>query len=101
MMTTVQQEKLEYVTQHYTFEQQREILVEECAELIQAVQKCKRYPTNDQWNTNFVEELADVLICAEQMRLYLKPTNDEISKWIDFKLNRELKRIVEEKKNDE
>lgn len=101
MMTKSQMEKLEYIAEHYSFERQREILVEECAELIQAAQKCKRYPTNAQWSVNFMEEIADVLICAEQMQLYLKPANGEISKWIDFKLNRELKRIVEEKKNDE
>ncbi|MCC8111000.1 MAG: hypothetical protein LIO74_05070 [Ruminococcus sp.] len=48
MMTKSQIEKLEYIAEHYSFERQREILVEECAELIQVAQKCKRYPTNAQ-----------------------------------------------------
>ena len=35
-------EKIEIIMETYSFEQQREIFVEECAEAIQAVQKLKR-----------------------------------------------------------
>jgi NTP pyrophosphatase (non-canonical NTP hydrolase) len=48
---------------------QMDMLVEECAELIHAIQKYKRCPTVD----NVIEELADVEIMCEQMRLIFNP----------------------------
>ena len=80
----------------YTYEQQREIFVEECAEAIQAVQKCKRNTYRMQTLAafeNFKEEVADVLIMAEQMRQYIGAK--EIDKIIDAKLRRQIERIRE------
>lgn len=81
----------------YTYEQQREIFVEECAEAIQAVQKCKR--NTDRMKAlaafeNFKEEVADVLIMAEQMRQYIGAK--DIDKIIDTKLRRQIERIKED-----
>lgn len=61
-----------------TFEM--DMLVKECAELIQAIQKFKRYPVVE----NVVEELADVEIMYEQMRLIFNPV--EIDKVKEQKL---------------
>lgn len=83
----------------YTYEQQREIFVEECAEAIQAVQKCKRSKTYRMEVLaafeNFKEEVADVLIMAEQMRQYIGAK--DIDKIIDTKLRRQIERIREGK----
>ena len=85
-------EMIDKVMNNYTFEQQQEIFVEECAEAIQAVQKMKR---SDQETLDtlghLAEEVADVLIMAEQMRRYIgKKTVDRI---ISEKLTRQLQRI--------
>jgi hypothetical protein len=48
------------ITQNYSFENQREILVEECAELIQAAQKMKRNSSDLTAYNNFIEDLARI-----------------------------------------
>ena len=80
---------------HYGLSKQREILVEECAELIQAVCKMKR--NYELVSENFIEALADVSIMIEQMVLML--SNDNRSKFldkIDFKLYRQTERMRSE-----
>lgn len=90
-------ELLWYIVRNYTFGQQREIFVEECAEAIQAAQKCKRAHDTDEYIKvidHLREEVADVLIMAEQMRYYLgEEKTDAI---IKEKLERQIERIKEE-----
>ena len=96
-------DKIHKITNHYSFKTQREILVEECAELIQAVQKLKRREKQvlDIANTtamqNYIEELADVSIMIEQMIQYMSPRllGDYLVA-ITNKLDRQLQRIREE-----
>lgn len=84
------------IMQHYGYEVQREIFIEECAEAIQAAQKCKRKGDMEAFK-HFREEVADVLIMAEQMRLFLGAAGiDEI---VDAKLNRQMRRICDETSN--
>ncbi len=90
-------EKINRIVNHYSFEQQREIFVEECAEAIQAAQKCKRANSIKGYETavaNLTEEVADVLIMARQMRYFLG--EDKVDKIIRAKLDRQIKRINEE-----
>lgn len=98
-MTSKQTEKLETIVSSYTFSQQREIFVEECAEAIQAVQKLKRAAEDSnvgyyKASEDLISEVADVLIMAEQMRLYLGA--DKVDKEINRKLDRQIGRIREE-----
>lgn len=77
----------------HAFAEQREIFVEECAEAIQAVQKCKRDVNSDDYLKaveHLREEVADVLIMAEQMRLFLG--SDKVDEIITAKLTRQIKR---------
>lgn len=92
------QNKIEQIAMHYSFENQREIFVEECAEAIQAVQKCKRNNTSVDAFTNLVEEVADVLVTAQQMRLYLG--SEMVDRIIKRKLDRQLKRMETENEKD-
>lgn len=95
-MNQHQTDKIEIIMNNYTYEQQREIFVEECAEAIQAVQKCKRKEIPSEALAafeNLKEEVADVLIMAEQMRLYIGAK--EVDKIINVKLDRQIKRIRE------
>lgn len=61
---------------------QIDILIEEMAELIQAIIKSRRHNTT--WSYDVLEEIADVTICLEQVNTRLKtlPTD------IDRKTNR-------------
>ena len=93
-MTGMQEAVIDQITSNYHYDQQLEVFVEECAEAIQAAQKCKRYPGNDT-RQHLMEEVADVLIMAEQMRLYLGA--DNVDSFVNQKLQRQLDRIIDEK----
>ena len=89
-------EKLETIVSSYTYEQQREIFIEECAEAIQAVQKVKRAAEVSaerytKATDELVSEIADVLIMAQQMRLYLG--SEKVDTAINYKLDRQIGRI--------
>lgn len=93
-MNALHESAIEQIASHYDYYQQLDIFVEECAEAIQAAQKCKRYPGADT-RKHLSEEVADVLIVAEQMRLYLGA--DNVDSFVNQKLQRQLDRIIDEK----
>ena len=87
------EEKMKKIMEHYGYERQREQFVEECAEAIQAAQKCKRRGSKEDFE-HFMGELADVIIMATQIYNFMDTTKvDEI---IDQKLDRQLKRIEDD-----
>lgn len=73
------------IAEHYGYEAQREQFEEECAEAILAAQKCKRHGSHGNF-VNLCEEVADVLIMAQQMRILM--STSLIDSFIDKKLNR-------------
>ena len=87
---------LKAIAKHYGFEAQREQLVEECAELIQAAQKCKRNQIHA--FDNFIEELADVKIMVDQM--IILAGEETVGERIQQKIDRQLRRIEKEEKNN-
>ena len=94
-MTTEQMHVIAKIMDARTFERQLEQTVEEAAESIQAAQKIKRYPGNSLQMNHLVEETGDLLITLEQIRIYL------VNSMIDYKLNRELGRMEQERKDNE
>ena len=88
-----QDNKIKEIAYHYGYESQREQLIEECAEAILAAQKCKRHGSHGNF-VNLCEEVADVLIMAQQMRILM--STSLIDSFIDKKLNRQLGRIENE-----
>jgi NTP pyrophosphatase (non-canonical NTP hydrolase) len=101
-------ESIRKIADHYGFAEQSRQLAEECAELIVAVNKYYRknytpllspsdYLDLQHYILNITEEIADVTIMLEQMKYLLNISNDDINKIIDMKLNRQLKRIENEK----
>ncbi len=86
--------KLKKIADHYGFTSQANMLIEESAEFTQAL--CKLRRSNSQAYENLKEELADILVVAEQLR-YLMGA-DEIDRIMRQKIDRQLKRIEEEKK---
>ena len=102
-MTTEQMHVIAKITDARTFERQLEQTVEEAAEFIQAAQKIKRYPGNSLQMNHLVEETGDLLITLEQIRIYLVRDGygDALNSMIDYKLNRELGRMEQERKDNE
>ena len=89
-------DKLERITANYTFGQQRAIFVEECAEAIKAVYKVERAADSSaevyaEKMSDLISEVADVLIMAQQMKMYLG--KDKVDAEIQRKLDRQLQRI--------
>lgn len=85
-------QKCAKIAHHYGQESQLCILQEECAELIQAASKIRR-DTPDAFD-KYIDELADVSIMIEQMKVYMD--DDELttlSKRINEKLERQLERM--------
>nr|DAE54661.1 MAG TPA: nucleoside triphosphate pyrophosphohydrolase [Caudoviricetes sp.] len=86
----------------YGVDEQTTVCMEECAELIQAISKLKRYNPEDPTNTvsrgelieNLYEEMADVQICFSLLlEIYgLKPS--DLRRMIDHKVWR-MKRKME------
>ena len=90
--------KIKAIVRYYDYDCQREIFVEELSEAILAVQKSKRNNTSVDAFTNLVEEVADVLVTAQQMRLYLG--SEMVDRIIKRKLDRQLKRMETENEKD-
>lgn len=80
--------------------------MEECAELIQAINKCLRYPEDGDIYANLIEEIGDVTIMLYQLKEMFDISNDEVFYSISLKAEREKERlgitdiIYEDKFND-
>lgn len=92
------------IAKHYGYEAQSNQLVEECAELIQAVNKYRRVETGlgqpvaeDKkavaYN-NLVEEIADVELMLEQIKYLLQIPEEDIQAVKLYKVNRTRERIA-------
>lgn len=103
-MTEKQKEVLCDALWRYGEENQLRICMEECAELIQAISKVQRYPESKEHKANLLEEIADVLICIEYIKLIYGISemfiNKEIDKEIEYKIQRISRRMKGENDND-
>lgn len=104
-MTVKQKCECKQICKHYGIESQKMILMEECAELIQAVSKLTRAEQGGkafekiQAAVDLVEEMADVQIMIEQvLKYYFKDGDSRVNYFIDEKLTRQLGRIESEGK---
>lgn len=96
-------QKIEKIAQHYGYEAQSRQCMEECAELIQAINKLWRNQGHGQptvrelkeCRDNIVEELADVQIMIFQLAFLLNA--EEIQSVINRKVDRQMERINSEK----
>ena len=69
------------------------IAMEECAELIQAISKVKRYGFVGEYRDNLIEEIADVNIVVLELMMIFDISNDDIAEFIDSKIQRIKKRL--------
>lgn len=84
--------RIEQIAAHYGFTSQADMLCEESAEFIVALNKLRR-GSPDAYE-NIKEEVADVLIVARQLRYLLG--YESIDKIIEDKLSRQMRRISDE-----
>lgn len=82
----------------YGKEAQSRQAMEECAELIQAINKCLRYQNKEECKNNLIEEIADVEIMLYQLKVMFNVSDDEVFKVKIQKAKREQERL--EKLND-
>lgn len=71
------------------------IASEECAELIQAITKVKRYGFFDNYEENLHEEVADVLICITELICLGFLDIDKVADYQKLKINREIERALQ------
>lgn len=87
-------EKIRAIARHYGKEPQIGVAQEECAELIQAISKVRRKGESGETLGHLAEEITDVNIMCKQLTL-LFGLSLAVSRNIDLKLDRQLKRIME------
>lgn len=97
-MTTEQ--KIQYIADHYGYDPQSRQLIEEMAELTVALNKAwrKTFDTVDKIpnmddEERIEEEIADVEIMFSQIKYLLGVEEDELSRIIKNKLDRQIERI--------
>ena len=82
---------------YYGYEEQSGQLVEECAELIQAVSKFRRVGEDINKRevafNNLVEEIADVEVMLEQIKVLLGIHPEDLTAVKQYKVNRTMERI--------
>lgn len=92
-------ESIQIISNHYGYDAQSRQLIEEMAELTQAINKAWRCKDNyEDWvekKRDIAEEIADVTIMLEQMKYLLRFSENYIEEIIEQKVYRQLKRIEE------
>ena len=71
------------------------IASEECAELVQAISKVKRYGFHDEYEDSIHEEVADVLICISELVCLGYLDIDKVAKYQKLKISREIERAIQ------
>ncbi len=98
--------EIKKIADHFGYEEQSNQLTEECAELIQAVNKFRRAMGGNSIEKrriaidNMIEEIADVEIMVEQVKYLLQIPEEEIQAMKLYKINR-IKEVIQEGKRCE
>lgn len=83
---------LERVIKHYGEKAQMIVAIEEMSELTKALTKDMRGSIN---KDHITEEMADVYICLEQLKIIHGITDDALDMWIRWKLERTEQKLKE------
>lgn len=85
-------EKMKCIADEHGYEYQSRQLIEEMAELTQAINKHWRNANEDTFN-HIVEEIADVEICLVQIKYLLNVDPSGLAAWKHYKVVREMDRL--------
>lgn len=94
-MISVKRDTLKEAIRVFGCEAQLDIVVEELAELTCAIQRRKR----GRPDANVEEEMGDVFVILEQLKMIYGISESEIQGWIDSKIERLQDRIEKVKRN--
>ena len=83
------------IASYYGYDSQSRQLIEEMAELTQAINKHWRNFYCKDTEKKLIEEIADVEICMEQIK-YILQCEDEVNRIVSIKIERQFKRIKNE-----
>ena len=92
-MTQQEKDLYERNIKYHGIEQETTIAMEECSELIQAISKCKRYGCINKYRENLIEEMTDVLIMIDELKMIYQISDVDISDIRQHKMNRQSYRI--------
>ena len=86
------------ITNFYVKQYTCNLAMEECAELIQAINKCLRYPEEEQRKEKLLEEMVDVEIMLNHLLCLFNIDLHEHEKILERKTERVLRRYEQNKK---
>ena len=89
----IEDERIKTIADHYGIKKQMRQLAEECSELAVEASHSARKGTT----VRIIEEMADVLLMIEQVVYLSGIAIEDIDECISFKIDRQMKRIKEEK----
>ena len=92
-MTQQEKDLYERNIKYHGIEQETTIAMEECSELIQAISKCKRYGCINKYRENLIEEMTDILIMIDELKMIYQISDVDISDIRQYKMNRQSYRI--------
>ena len=96
------EEKLLKIINHYGVMPQLKYIHSEYFELDEAIISYENDPevrdeeTEENYKRNIAEELADVMVMLKQLQYYYEISDKQIEDIMNFKIDRQLKRIKEE-----
>ena len=91
MKVNIDLEVVKQTNSVWGFEYMTALCMEEFAEVVQAINKVRR-KKDDESLDHLNEEIADCLICIEQLKDMGLVDDTNIQKWIDYKQNRQQTR---------
>ena len=92
----MKQEQIKAMVNYYGANDRLRLLMEECGELVQASNKILRYPDSHEARVNLLEEMVDVSIMIEQIRVLFNYNELELNGMEQYKINRCKKRFIED-----
>ncbi len=97
--------KLQKILENYGIRHQLKKFNEESFELVEAciISNTIDYYSNEETimqKHNILTEVADVQVMLEQIKLYYNISDEEVKEEMDFKVNRQIKRIERENENE-
>ena len=92
-MTQQEKDLYERNIKYHGIEQETTIAMEECSEFIQAISKWKRYGCINKYRENLIEEMTDVLIMIDELKMIYQISDVDISDIRQYKMNRQSYRI--------
>ena len=92
MVIRIDEEKVKKIAEHYGLKNQLRQLAEECCELSVESSHSARHGTT----VKIIEEIGDVMLMIKQVIYLAKIEKCDIEDCINYKINRQLKRIEEE-----